>query len=298
MARKKSKDIWAIKGFHLMIAPKEDELLKIQNAYKIPERFLTDPLDPEERARIEVDEGALLVIIRVPVKIRHLEYRAVPLGIIFKSNELFIISPHPSQVSGVIESWADYITSIDFKSFVLRVFSRTVIAFLQTLREVNERVDRYEKELHKSMRNQELFSLLAMEKSLVHLTTSLKSNEILLEKIVKTKLFLWGSEEKEALEDIIIDNRQAMEMAKTYTDILVGTMDAFASIISNNLNIVMKTLTSLTVVLMLPTLVASFYGMNVHLPLQNNPMAFFYLFWGSVGASVLMIFLFRKFGLF
>ncbi len=290
--------MWTIKKFRLLISPKEDELLRIQNTHKIPERFLTDPMDPEERARMEVDEDALLIIVRVPIKVRHLEYKAVPLGIIFKNGDLFVISPSPSQVSGVIESWTEYITSINFKSFILRVFSRTVVSFLQTLREINQRLDKYEKELYKSMRNQELFNLLTIEKSLVYLTTALKSNEILLERIIRSKLFSWEIEEKESLEDVIIDNRQALEMAKTYTDILVGTMDAFASIISNNLNIVMKVLTSLTVVLMFPTLVASFYGMNVHLPLQENPMAFHYIFWGSMGVSVALIFLFRKLGLF
>jgi magnesium transporter len=152
---------------------------------------------------------------------------------------------------------------------VLNLLSRGAFTFLQYLKELNKRTNIIKNELQKSIKNNELIQLLSIQKSLVFFTTSIKSNELLLEKLQKSSLIRFKEDERELLEDVVIENRQAIEMANIYSSILTGTMDAFASVISNNLNIVMKRLTIVSIVLMIPTLIFSLYGMNVELPFQD-----------------------------
>jgi magnesium transporter len=157
--------------------------------------------------------------------------------------------------------------------------------FLRYLRYIDKKTDDVEKQLHKSMKNKELFKLLDLAKSLVYFTTSLKSNETVLEKLLRGRYLKMYEEDQDLLEDVIIENKQALEMANIHSSILSGMMDAFASVISNNLNIVMKFLTSVTIVMAIPTMVSSLFGMNVALPMQNNPLAFLYLVLISLGVS-------------
>jgi len=170
--------------------------------------------------------------------------------------------------------------------------------FLKYLRHIDKKSYEAETSLHKSLQNKELFKLLELEKSLVFFTTSLKSNEIVMEKLLKGKYIKLYEEDQDLLEDVIIENKQAIEMANIYSSILSGTMDTFASIISNNLNVVMKVLTSITIIMAIPTMIASFFGMNVQMPFgldTNNP----YAFWGILGISAVIsvaagIFLYKK----
>ncbi|WP_279385260.1 magnesium transporter CorA family protein [Methanosarcina barkeri] len=150
--------------------------------------------------------------------------------------------------------------------------------YLQYLRHIDKASDKIESKLHKSLKNKELIQLLELEKSLVYFSTSLKSNEIVLEKILRSTPVKMYPDDTDLLEDVIVENKQAIEMANIYSNILTGTMDAYASVISNNLNIVMKFLTSVTIVLSVPTMVASFFGMNVDVPFENNPHAFVIIF--------------------
>jgi magnesium transporter len=154
---------------------------------------------------------------------------------------------------------------------VLNLLGRGAFTFLQHLKELNKRTTIIKNELQKSIKNNELIQLLSIQKSLVFFTTSIKSNELLLEKLQKSPLIRFKEDERELLEDVVVENRQAIEMANIYSSILTGTMDAFASVISNNLNIVMKRLTIVSIVLMIPTLIFSLYGMNVDLPFQQIP---------------------------
>ena len=151
-----------------------------------------------------------------------------------------------------------------------------------------------EKELHKSMKNEELIKLLNIEKSLVYFTTSLKENEIMMERFQRIQLYNLDEEATDLLEDVIIENKQAIEMANIHSNILSGMMDAFASVISNNLNVVMKILTSITIILMLPTLVASIYGMNIKLPIQDHPFAFEITMGISLVCALIVILIFLK----
>lgn len=158
--------------------------------------------------------------------------------------------------------------------FLLQAFLRTALLYLKHLKEINKRTNAIEDELEKAMKNEELIKLLNLEKSLVFFTTSLKSNELMMERLQKTEIVKLDPDDKELLEDVFIENKQAIEMSNVYSNILSGMMDAFASVISNNLNVVLKLLTAVTIILMIPTLIASIYGMNVRLPFQNSPQAF------------------------
>ena len=163
--------------------------------------------------------------------------------------------------------------------FVLQFLYRVATYYLSYLKYINRETDKTEERLQKSMRNEELIKMLALEKSLVYFTTALKSNEIVMEKLMRSKVIKMYEEDEDILEDAIIENRQAIEMGTIYRDILSGTMDAYASVISNNLNIVMKLLASVTIVLSVPTIVSSLWGMNVGgLPFANNPFGFLFVF--------------------
>lgn len=162
------------------------------------------------------------------------------------------------------------------------------------MKQINKKTDEIERGLHQSMKNKELYGLLALEKSLVYFTTSLKSNKIVLEKLLRLSHLKMYDEDKELLEDVIIETQQAIEMAEVYSSILSGMMDAFASVISNNLNMVMKFLTSITIILALPTMVSSFFGMNVDLPFQHQRHAFTFIILIVVFLSSLTTFVFWK----
>ena len=162
------------------------------------------------------------------------------------------------------------LTLNDFPALITRILSRADLMFLRYLKEINRRTNSIQQELQESIENSELIQLFNLEKSLMYFTSSLKSNQLLLEKIRKTKIIKFDEEDQDSLEDVEIDNRQAMEMANTYSAITSGTMDAFASVISNNMNIVMKQLTVFSIVLMVISFITSFWGMNIHLPWNES----------------------------
>ena len=161
------------------------------------------------------------------------------------------------------------------------------IIFLEALKKINKQAENTVVQLQKSMRNKELIQLLTLENSLVYIATSLKSNEIVMEKTLRGKIIKMYEEDEDILEDAIIENKQAIEMSKIYSDILSGTMDAYASIISNNLNVVMKFLASMTIILAVPTLIASIWGMNVKVPFANNNYGFIFIMGISLAVSII-----------
>jgi magnesium transporter len=257
--------------------PTGEECEFLRKTLSIPIAFLTDPLDVDERARIETDEGVTLVIVRIPYFDKEnidIPYMTIPLGIIFTDDCIVTVC------SKFIEHFLDFVNgrvknfSIESRGrFLLQIFFRTALLYLSYLKDINKRTDFIEGELHKSIGNAELIRLLNLEKSLVFFTTSLRSNELMMERLQKTGIRM-TEDDKEMLDDVIIENRQGIEMANIYSNILSGMMDAFASVINNNLTLVMKLLTSVTIILMIPTFVSSTFGMNVPLPFQQSPHAF------------------------
>ncbi|MGD9475301.1 MAG: magnesium transporter CorA family protein [Eubacteriaceae bacterium] len=258
-----------------MVNPTNEELQYIIHELNIDPDFLRAALDEEEISRVEVDEdNHALITIDVPVVQRDTQkvlYSTIPVGIIQTEDNIITVCLQPDTV---LDDFAkgrvkNVFTNLKTR-FVFQILYRVASRFLVYLRHINRMSTDMERELHISMRNEELFQLLDLEKSLVFFSTSLKANQSVLEKLQRGRIIKLYEDDVELLEDVLIEVQQALEMSNIYASILGGTMEAYGSIISNNLNIVMKILTSLTILLSVPTLIASIYGMNVEgLPLPN-----------------------------
>ncbi len=282
----------------------QDNLEALSSELDIPYDFLIDSIDINEKSRYEKDEEVKLIVINTPILNREdndidsdATYITVPVGIILTSDKIVTISSTSNPMIEWFErNTVKNLNTADRSRFVLKIFEKNVIYYLHYLRELNKRIGVIEKELYNSSRNEELTKLLNIQKSLVYFVNDLRANELVMMKIQRTDFIGLGDDEedKDFLQDIMIDNSQALEMANVYTNILNGTMDAFASIISNNLNHVMQRLTSVTIVLMVPTLVASFYGMNVKLPFAAHSGAFIITIAFSLLLSVFIIWFFLK----
>jgi magnesium transporter len=276
-----------------LINPDQQEILYVYNNLSISIDYIKAALDEEERSRIEVDEGCTIVLIDIPVPKSDQKdegiYYTIPLGIIITEHHIVTVSLKENDViNDFIERKNKTFYTYKKTRFLLQILYKNSKLYLQYLRHIDKASDQIECKLHKSLKNQELIQLLELEKSLVYFSTSLKSNELVLEKVQRFNPVKMYSEDTELLEDVIIENKQAIEMANIYSSILSGTMDAYASVISNNLNIVMKFLTSFTIILSIPTMVASFFGMNVDVPFENNPHAFAIIFTMTIFFSVIL----------
>lgn len=278
-----------------LVNPSEDEIKKVCDSINIQEDFIRDALDFEEKARIdtEEDDETILFVVDVPIKEKSEEsdiYSTMPLGMIVVRDDFFItVSLRKNKViedfeKRKIKNFQTYKKT----RFIFQILYLNSSYFLTNLKQINKETEIAEYILKNSMKNKELLKMLSLEKGLVYFTTSLKSNELVMEKTLKGKIIKLYDEDEDILEDAIIENRQAIEMAKIYSDILNGTMEAYASIISNNLNTVMKTLTSITIVLAVPTMISSFWGMNVALPFENSPFGFIIMILIAVFMTILI----------
>jgi len=280
--------------------PTEEELNRILTETQVLPEFLRYPLDMEETSRVEIDERQLLIIVKIPYP-QHMgdvvRYETMPLGIILLEDKDIVITVCPVKsavLDKVVETASKQRVLSSHIRFIFNIFLRVAGEYLRYLRLIDRLMDEYEEELHRSMRNKELIKLLNLEKSLVYFNTSLKANDMVMARLGSGRHLAITEDDEDILEDAQIENQQAIEMAKIYSDILAGMMDAYASVISNNLNIVMKFLTAVTIVLMLPNLVASIYGMNIELPFQHNPHAFFITMGLSFLMSAFVVYIFIK----
>ena len=284
-----------------LINPSEAEIKNVCESISIQEDFIRDALDYEEKARIdhEEDDNTTLFVVDVPVIEKSEEndiYATMPLGMIVVRDDFFVtVSLRKNKViedftKNKIKNFQTYKKT----RFIFQILYLNSSYYLTYLKQINKETEIAEYILKNSMKNKELLKMLSLEKGLVYFTTSLKSNELVMEKTLKGKIIKLYDEDEDILEDAIIENRQAIEMAKIYSDILNGTMEAYASIISNNLNTVMKTLTSITIVLAVPTMISSFWGMNVQIPFQNNPFGFVIMIFVSVVLTLLVTWLLKK----
>ena len=262
-----------------IIAPSQEELLLISKKTGVPLEFLRAPLDDEETSRIEIEGDFILIIVDIPfteMEDNSLTYDTYPLAIIHTKNELITVCLKNSKVltdfsSNKVRNFYSFKKS----RFILQILNRVSTYYLLYLRQIDKKSIMIEKRLHKSMKNRELVQLHSLSKSLVYFSTSLKSNEITLEKMLKLDVIQRYEEDKDVLEDVIIENKQAIEMTDIYSNILGSTMDFFASVISNNLNIVMKVLASVTILMSILTVISGIYGMNFdYLPLLHHPYGF------------------------
>jgi magnesium transporter len=260
-----------------MVAPTPEEIAQVTETLAIPSDYVRAALDEEERPRIDTENGCSLIVIDIPIPDTRetILYTTIPLGIIVTGDTIITVCLTENAIVD------DFVTGrvrgfYTFKKtrFVLQILFRNASYFLQYLRQIERISDRLGAELHKSLRNRELIQLMNLKKSLVYFSTSLRSNALVLDKILKFQPLRMYPDDTDLLEDVIIENRQAIEMANIYSTILTETMDAFASIISNNFNGILKFLTAVTIILAVPTMIASFFGMNVPVPLENAPAGF------------------------
>ena len=278
--------------------PSTEEITRAQALTHVPREFLTDPLDKDERPRLEIEEGATLLIVHVPCHEPNenlTPFHTLPLGVILTETHVITICNRQTPVTS---TFLDQIRRVcppdDQFRFAFQLLWHSAILYLRYLRDIRQRADMVEQDLHESVANEALVRMLSIQKSLVYFTTSLKANDILIGRLEHTRQLDVPDKDLDILEDVSVEYRQALEMATIHSNILTGTLDAFASIISNNLNNVMKALTSITIVLMLPTLVASIYGMNVPLPFQEYEHAFTILMCMSLAISIVVGFVFFR----
>jgi magnesium transporter len=259
---------------------KQEEFSELSQSLDIPLDFLTDSLDIDERSRFEEEDNVKLVVIKTPTENNSFNesdayYITIPICIILTHNQIVTVN---SFDNGAIKKFLDTFQNRhpDKKNMmVLKIFEKVIQAYMEFLKEINVRRNVLEQKLYAANRNEQLLQLMRIQKSLVYFVTALRSNEMLLMKVERTNFLGLNEEEKEILQDLIVDNSQGLEMANIYTNILSSTLDAFASIIANNQNEVLKRLSVITIVLTFPVLVASIYGMNVPIPYANSPYAFY-----------------------
>ena len=252
-----------------------DDIIELEEKYNIDPENMLDILDSDELSRVEYndDYNYTLTILRLPVfsPSDDISYFCTPLGIIMKEKLFITICWTDCEV--LKDFAANRIKELkinDFPAFAIRFLSRSDTAFLRYLKELNRRATTIQNEMLRSVQNHELIQLLNIQKSLVYFSTSLKSNQLLLEKIRKSRIMKLDEDDIEWLDDVEIDNRQAMEMTETYSNIMSTMNDSFASVLSNNLNIVMKTMTGWNLVLLIPTIITSYFGINVPLPWMHS----------------------------
>ena len=252
------------------IAPNEEEINYLVSTLHIDPDFVRAALDEEEASRVDSDdEDNTLVIVDVPVAVTEknentLLFSTMPMGLIYTAEQIVTVSIRPNSI---IEEFSQgtvkHLQTAQKTQFLLKMLLRIAARFLQYLKQIDKLSTTTESLLHKMMRNKEIIQLLSLEKSLVYVSTSLKSNEVTLEKIMRGRIIKLYEEDEDLLGDVIIEIKQAIEMCSIYSNTLSGTMDAVSSIISNNLNNVMKILTSLTIIMTIPNIIFGMYGMNV-----------------------------------
>jgi magnesium transporter len=269
---------------------KQEEFSELSTVMNIPIDFLKDSLDIDERSRYEAEDDVKLIVIKTPTENNSFNesdafYITIPICIILTQGQIVTVNSFENEaIKKFLNSFQN--RHPDKRNMmVLKIFEKVINNYQDHLKEINQRRNALEQKLYAANRNEELFQLMRIQKSLVYFVTALRSNELLLMKLARTNFLQLSEEEKDFLEDLVIETSQALETANTYTNILVSTLDAFASIISNNQNEVLKRLTTITLFLSIPVLIASIYGMNVPLPFQNSPFAF----WIPIAISLIIL---------
>ena len=289
---------WLPNSWVNVVCPNNDDFEFLTQTLNVPESFLNDIADTDERPRTDTEGNWLLTILRIPVENKQngsLPFDTVPIGIITNNEIIVSVCYHNTDLL------PDFIEHTRRKGIVVRnkldlifrIIYSSAVWFLKYLKQINIDISAAEKELERSIRNEDLLRLMRLQKTLVYFNTSIRGNEVMIGKL-RTIFQDTDYLDTELVEDVIIELKQALNTVNIYSDILTGTMDAFASIISNSVNTIMKRMTSLSIVLMLPTLIASFYGMNVDIHLEEVPFAFSLIVLFSIGLSTLAFVIFRK----
>lgn len=282
-----------------VVTPSHEELVKVSRETGLSLELLQYPLDPDERSRFERDDdGQLLIVLQTSQRLgdgSDIPYDTVPLGILHTDHCLVTVCAQDNQVirdiaSGLLRQ----VRTAKKNRLTLQIFLRSAQRFLIDLRRIDKQIDATEDRLEHATRNKELLDLLKLEKSLVYFKTALKANELMMERLKRERLFDLYEDDQDLLNDVLIENLQAIEMTDISTNILTSTLTTFASIISNNVNQVVKILTITTILVAIPTLITSIFGMNVPLPDQEDPTMLWVVLGLAFGLSIGVALLFRR----
>ena len=289
-------DEWQPNCWIQMTCPTEEDQQILEEEYKIPDCFLSDISDTDERARYEYDDGWMLIILRIPYvkEVRsRTPYTTVPLGIIHKRDVTITVCYYETNMMIDFVSYQQKrgVGFTDYVDMIFRLFLSSAVWYLKRLKQISMLIEKAKRNLDREVNNESLIGLSRLQDSLTYFNTSIRGNENLLQKL-KFKLQI-DELDADLIEDVNIEMTQARETTSIYSNILESTMDTYQSIINNNMNTIMRTLTSATIILMLPTLVASFFGMNLINGMENSPVGFIVAIILSVGISVICLFIFR-----
>lgn len=278
------------------VDPTPDEMQKLVN-WGMEMDYINYCLDQDEMPRMERDEDYTFILLRIPIHQPEsdIPYTTVPLGIMILGNKIITVCRYDSDIfKPLINGKHRHLKTGKRYRLALYIFLETAARYLQLLREITRATELIEDRLQKSTQNRELLELLKYQKSLTYFATALRSNEVMMERVQRTQLFNYYEEDQDLLEDVLTENQQAIQMTSINTEILSSMMDAFASIISNNLNVVLKALAAITIIFNVPTIVASFYGMNVALPGEAHPNAFLSVIGISLALTAVATYIFYK----
>lgn len=264
--------------------PTPEELTTVSSATTVPLDFLKAGLDEEERSHTEIEENCMLVVTNIPIVPSENMYDTLPLGIIITAEYIITVCLEENPVLTDFMTGLTPVNTAKRTRFLFQILYKSAALYLKYLKQINKRTDEIGTSVRKSMKNREIFQLLELQKGLTYFTVSLRSNGIVMEKLLRLRsntalqhLIPMYEEDEDLLEDVIIENKQAIEMVELYSNILSSMMGSFTSVISNNLNVVMKFLASMTILLAIPTMIASFWGMNVNVPLGEGDTNSFWL---------------------
>ena len=273
-----------------LVSPTPEELLSVATICHVPVDVLKTALDEEERSHVEIEDDYLLIITNIPMMRGKDSYDTLPLGILLTPDYFVTVCLENNEVlKSFCCDTARTFSTFKKTRFLFQIMFKSATLFLKYLQQITRRSDEIERQLRQSMKNEEFFQLLELQKGLTFFTSSLRSNGIVMEKLLRLRsnrqlqhLIKMFEEDEDLLEDVIIENKQAIEMVEMYSNILSSMMDAFASVISNNLNIVMKFLASMTILLAIPTMLSSFWGMNVGVPFRDTEIGFWFVVTTSI----------------
>lgn len=273
-----------------LTCPTEDDQRELEEKFGIPDYFISDISDTDERARYEYDDGWMLIILRIPY-VREVRsrtpYTTVPLGIIHKRDVTITVCYYETNMMIDFVSYQQKrgVGFVDYVDMIFRLFLSSAVWYLKRLKQINTLIDKAKKNLDHDVNNESLIGLSRLQDSLTYFITSIRGNENLLAKL-KFKLQV-DELDADLIEDVNIEMSQARETTNIYSNILESTMDTYSSIINNNMNRVMRTLTAVTIIMMFPTLVASLFGMNLINGMEQNPVGFAVALIISIIASIL-----------
>ncbi len=290
-----------------LINPTHEEIQQVSLVLGLDESFLSNSLDADELSRMEFEDGNLLVITNVPIMDDEGNFDTMPLGLVFTPESMITVCARENKIiSSFNEDTAKFFDTRKKANFMLSILFRAAKFYLRYLNIINKQTDNIEDSLKKTTHNKALFQLMEIQKSLVYFTTSLKDNQLVLQKLLRMvnantgnlqSIIKFTEDDIDMLEDVIIENKQASEMVEMHRTILESMMDCMASIINNNLNLVMKFLASITIIMSIPTMIGSFWGMNVPMPFGNNHFGFLIVILMSVVATFAVAVFFNRKGM-